>query len=163
MVADGSVDFAVSLDSLVHVEPSVLESYLVQLCGKLSEDGIGFFHHSNLGRYKARVQITKRTPSRLRGPLVKRGTLVNLTAWRDEAMTVEAFDRLCAQAGLACVGQEEISWVKGKRLTDAFSVFTRRGSRRGRGSGWGRGAAFRLLAFNSILGECLLLRRSTRP
>jgi 2-polyprenyl-3-methyl-5-hydroxy-6-metoxy-1,4-benzoquinol methylase len=151
MVDDGSVDFAISLDSLVHVEPSVLESYLTQLSAKLSEDGVGLFHHSNLGRYAKRVGITKRTPERLRQTLVKRGTLIDLSAWRDETMTVEGFEQLCAEAGLSCIGQEEVSWASEAHLTDAFSLFTRRGSR------WDR--ANRRFRSPWLRDDALLMRR----
>jgi hypothetical protein len=44
-------------------------------------------------------------------------------------MTVERFEQLCARAGLACIGQEQITWEHGRCMTDAFSLFTRLGSR----------------------------------
>jgi SAM-dependent methyltransferase len=54
MVADGSIDFAFSFDSLVHVEADVMNAYLEQLASKLSPDGVGFIHHSNIGSYGSR-------------------------------------------------------------------------------------------------------------
>jgi SAM-dependent methyltransferase len=48
-VADNSIDFAFSYDSLVHAEIDVLEAYLRELSKKLRPDGIVFIHHSNLG------------------------------------------------------------------------------------------------------------------
>lgn len=50
-VVDGSVDFVFSFDSLVHLEVEVIESYLKQLASKLTPNGVGFIHHSNMGEY----------------------------------------------------------------------------------------------------------------
>ena len=52
MVADSSVDFAFSFDSLVHVEAEVLKGYLTELARVLKPDGVAFLHHSNLGAYQ---------------------------------------------------------------------------------------------------------------
>jgi hypothetical protein len=52
-VADGSIDFAFSFDSLVHFEVDAMESYLRELACKLSADGVAFLDHSNLGEYPA--------------------------------------------------------------------------------------------------------------
>ena len=51
-IADGSIDFVFSYDSLVHAESDVLRAYLSQLGRKLAPDGAGFFHHSNLGSFR---------------------------------------------------------------------------------------------------------------
>lgn len=128
MVEDGSIDFAISLDSLVHVDTGVLESYVRQLASKLSADGVGLLHHSNAGAYPALTRLTKRVPRSVRRPLVERGLLLDLDAARDQSVTAERFAELCADAGLSCVGQEKISWEHGRFMTDAFSIFTRRGS-----------------------------------
>ena len=45
MIADKSVDFVFSFDSLVHAEADVLEAYLIQLGRKLKLKGTGFVHH----------------------------------------------------------------------------------------------------------------------
>lgn len=62
-------------------------------------------------------------------PLVKRGLLPDLYAWRDESMTAARFAELCDAAGLACMAQERISWESGRYLLDALSLFTPVGSR----------------------------------
>jgi hypothetical protein len=49
MIADRSIDLALSFDSLVHAEADVLSSYLAQLATKLRSDGVAFIHHSNFG------------------------------------------------------------------------------------------------------------------
>jgi SAM-dependent methyltransferase len=132
MIPDGSVDFAFSFDSLVHAESDVLRDYLTQLARKLSPDGVGFFHHSNMGRYRRLSSVARRVPARTFGPLVRSGALVNLTAWRAESVSAASFARECDAAGLACVSQELINWEHGRYLIDALSIFTPKGS------GWER-------------------------
>ena len=129
MVDDRSIDLVFSFDSLVHAEADVIEAYVDQLAHKLSPDGVGFLHHSNIGAHPRLCALTRRTPARLRGPLMKRGVLINLVAWRAESMTAERFAAMCASAGLACVHQELVSWQAGRWTIDCFSTFTPRGSR----------------------------------
>jgi hypothetical protein len=113
MVEDGSIDFAFSFDSLVHVEMDVLEAYLEQLAVKLSPDGVGFFHHSNVGVY---------------ADLIASGTMTN-HHWRGESCTAEKFRRFAERVGLSCIGQELANWGQDQYLTDCMSLFTRTGSR----------------------------------
>jgi SAM-dependent methyltransferase len=129
MVEDGSVDFAFSFDSLVHVEDDVLTAYLNQLATKLKPDGVGFVHHSNIGSYPRSTRLARRVPGRALGPLMRRGLVINIPAWRAESVTAELFARRCEQAGLACLTQELINWEFGRHLIDAISIFTPRGSR----------------------------------
>lgn len=132
MVADHSVDLAFSFDSLVHVDVDVISSYLDDLERKLKPDGVGFFHHSNLGAYPEAValarRVARRAPQRALKVLVKGGLLPDLYAWRDETMTASRFKALCAEVGLSCVSQEKIAWESGRYLTDALSIFTPLGS-----------------------------------
>jgi SAM-dependent methyltransferase len=123
MVEDGTVDFAFSFDSLVHADADVIEAYLGQLARKLTPDGVGLIHHSNAGACRRVSAITRRVPHRLRAPLVRRGALLDVYAWRAESMTADLFADQCERAGLACVSQELISWEHGPYLTDAISVF----------------------------------------
>lgn len=129
MLDDESIDVVVSLDSLVHSEPSVLEGYVRQLAAKLTADGVGVLHHSNAGHYRRLSDITKRVPTPMRQRWVQRGFLPDVNAWRDDDMTAELFVEHCERAGLACIGQEKLSWERGRYLTDALSIFTRPGSR----------------------------------
>ncbi|HYI38558.1 MAG TPA: class I SAM-dependent methyltransferase [Thermoleophilaceae bacterium] len=129
MVADGSVDFVFSFDSLVHAEAEVLEAYAGQLARKLKPDGIGFFHHSNWGGLRSLGSLTKRLPERARRPLVTRGVLPDVYAWRAQSVTAELFAGQCDAAGLSVVAQEKINWEWGYYLMDALTVFTPRGSR----------------------------------
>ena len=129
MVPDGSIDFAFSFDSLVHAEHDVLEAYLHELSRKLTPDGVGFIHHSNMGSYRIAAALARRIPHRARLALTRRRLLVSVYAWRAESTTAAGFAQLCEEAGLACVAQEKIPWDHGRGLTDTLSLFTRRESR----------------------------------
>ncbi len=111
-VSPHSVDFAFSYDSLVHAEAAVLQSYLRQLAEKLTPDGVGFFHHSNL------AAIVEPAP----------GEPPPDIHWRAHDMSAARFVEFCSEAGLLCVAQELIDWGGTPRL-DCFSVFTLPGSR----------------------------------
>ena len=132
-IPDESVDFVFSFDSLVHAEKDVIESYLTQLARKLSPNGVGFFHHSNIGAYPKRlamVEFCSRLP-----PFVRQGLLtekrveallsINASAWRATSMSGKLFRLYCEAGGLKCISQELISWTKGKCLIDCISVFAR--------------------------------------
>lgn len=129
MVPDESIDFVFSFDSLVHAEADVLEAYANQLARKLKPDGIGFFHHSNSGHLRRLTSVAKRVPERARRPLVNKGVLPDIYAWRALSVTAEGFAAACESAGMACVSQERINWEWGYYLMDALTVFTPRGSR----------------------------------
>jgi SAM-dependent methyltransferase len=111
-IRDGSVDFVFSLDSLVHVEADVLQGYLGQLGRKLRPDGVGFFHHSNLGSYRNPETGVLEVPN---------------SHWRAESVGADDFVRFCEQAGLVCLSQETIAWGDAVH-NDCFSTFTRGGS-----------------------------------
>ena len=129
MVADRSIDLVFSFDSLVHAEADVLEAYLGQLASKLTPDGVGFIHHSNMGAYRRGTRLARMVPERLRRVLTRRRLLVNLYAWRAESTTAELFAALCERAGLVCIAQEKIRWEYGRGLTDVISLFAVPGSR----------------------------------
>lgn len=126
MVKDGSVDFAFSFDSLVHVEIDILDAYLAQLARKLSRNGVGFMHHSNIGAHATSRAVARRTPPRFLRSLVQRGAVVDLFAWRAESVSADIFAEACDRAGLACVSQEKINWENGYYLIDAISIFARK-------------------------------------
>jgi 2-polyprenyl-3-methyl-5-hydroxy-6-metoxy-1,4-benzoquinol methylase len=115
MIADKAVDFAFSFDSLVHVESDVIEAYLNQLARKLSDNGVGFIHHSNLGMY-------------LDGETGKLS--FENSHWRGESMTCKLFEEFCDKANLQCINQELMNWGETDegRLIDCVSVFTPRNS-----------------------------------
>jgi hypothetical protein len=146
MIEDRSVDFVFSFDSLVHAEVDVLESYLGQLSSKLTPNGVGFVHHSNIGRYRRTVRLARSLPPWVTTRLVERGLLPDLVAWRAESVTAEMFSKLCEGAGLRCVAQEQVSWRRGFYLIDAFSVVTPVGSSWDRTPRLKRNPLFRLEA-----------------
>jgi SAM-dependent methyltransferase len=127
---DGSVDFVFSFDSLVHVEMDVIESYLRQLAAKLTPNGVGFIHHSNLGEYAAYFSWLKKIPKgKIRNALSKLRIIERKSHWRAFSMSAERFDRIACGAGLQCISQEVVNWkTSPKRLIDCLSVFTRKGS-----------------------------------
>jgi SAM-dependent methyltransferase len=129
MVEDGSVDFMFSFDSLVHAESDVLGTYLDQLARKLSPDGAGFIHHSNIAAYPRQTRLAKAVPGRLVGPLVRRGLVINVVAWRAQSVSAESVAQQCEHAGLACTGQEKINWEHGRHLIDSLTLVAKRGSR----------------------------------
>jgi ubiquinone/menaquinone biosynthesis C-methylase UbiE len=59
MIADRSIDFVFSFDSLVHAQADVMEAYVKQLAVKLKPSGQGFIHHSNLGSYRGACFLSR--------------------------------------------------------------------------------------------------------
>jgi len=114
MIPNGSIDFVFSFDSLVHVQRETLEAYLAQLAEKLTKEGRGFIHHSNLGEYAS--SITRRARK-----IVSRGGVLGADHQRDPEMTAELFRELCERHGLKCLSQELLNW-RGRRLIDCFST-----------------------------------------
>jgi SAM-dependent methyltransferase len=129
MIADRSIDFVFSFDALVHAEADVIAAYLQQLAHKLKPDGVGFIHHSNIGEYRRSFAVFRRLqrPSGLR-QLMRNLRIMDPDNWRAFSMTAELFEQRCREAGLQCISQELVNW-RSRRLIDAISVFTQRGSR----------------------------------
>ena len=107
---DNRFDFVFSWDSLVHCDQDVLRSYLSQIRDKMTDDAVGFFHHSNLGALS---------------PKEHKDTL----GWRSTNMTADLFVEYCDEFGLECCFQEVIPWSSGAKLTDCISLFTPKGSK----------------------------------
>ena len=108
-----SIDFVFSYDSLVHAEAPVIRSYLRQLAEKLTPDGVGFIHHSNLAAIM---------------PALSPGSSPPDIHWRAHDMSAARFVEYCNEVGLRCIAQEIVDWGDEARL-DCFSVFTLPGSR----------------------------------
>ena len=128
MVADGSLDFVFTFDSLVHVEADVIEAYLQALTRKLAVGGHAFIHHSNRGVYGPTPVRLRRTLKRVFGWRIGRRLGEPLLAdhWRGENMTAALFRDQCRRTGLHCLSQELVNWGnRGKFLIDCFSVVTR--------------------------------------
>lgn len=126
MVADDSVDFAFSFDSLVHVEADVIESYLQALARVLNADGVAFIHHSNLAESRP-VARPLRSALALAERLTSKST-PGFDHWRGSSVGASAFRAQAGGAGLSCIGQEVVNWLGG-RLIDCISVVTPEGSK----------------------------------
>lgn len=127
MVEDGSVDFAFSFDSLVHVDASVIDSYLRELRRVLRPNGVGFIQHSNLGEYERvfgplRGLTKEEREERMLGPNEN-------DHFRDPGMTAARFRELCEKNGLACVTQELLGGLGQEYRIDSISTFTPKGSK----------------------------------
>jgi len=135
MVADASIDFAFSFDSLVHVEAEALASYLGELARCLTPDGIAFLHHSNYGAYQRSARLLAPLQSSLdRLPVPARAALLRTGAyrgahWRAPSVTAASFAAMANDVGLRCIGQELVNWEGGVLLLDCLSVLTPSGSR----------------------------------
>lgn len=138
MVADDSVDFAFSFDSLVHAESEVLAGYLTELARCLSKEGVAVLHHSNYGVYRRPTRLlapVQSTLDHLPGPAKRALYRIGVyrgSHWRDPTVTASVFVELCERAGLQCTGQELVNWGGGILLLDCISVVTRPGSHRDR-------------------------------
>lgn len=127
MIEDGAIDFVFSFDSLVHVEEEVIDSYLNGLSRKLSQNGVGFIHHSNMEEYSSYFKAVRKIP-RGRGILSKIGLIESKEHLRAHSMSALKFDKLCEKYSLKCIGQEVINWDS-KRLIDSISIFCRESSK----------------------------------
>ena len=125
-VADGSVDFAFSFDSLVHVELDVLAAYAGELTRVLKPGGAAFLHHSNLGEHAAYFDRVNGLP-RGRRFLRRMGWIETYDHHRGRSVTADKFRAAAAEAGLACPSQEIINWGS-TRTIDCLTVLTRPGS-----------------------------------
>lgn len=121
MIADSSVDFVFSFDSLVHADRSVLEAYISQLPRILRDKGAAFIHHSNLGEYQATYSRIRRIP-KLEGLLIRLGILETILHWRDFGVSAGVVEELAEKNGLKCVSQEIIPWRTKRAQIDCFST-----------------------------------------
>ena len=132
MIADGSVDFIFSFDSLVHAEDVVLESYVAEIAKKLRPTGAAFLHHSNLGEYSRRIKMQSALSvvPKLSSLLERVGVYENLTAQsRSQSMTAAKMALFAENNNLQCVSQELVTWVSRFALVDCLSIIVPRGSR----------------------------------
>ena len=146
MIPNGSIDFVFSFDSLVHVGREIVEAYVAQLGGKLTGEGMGFIHHSNLGQYASSAAQRVRK-------LVSKGGVVGSDHQRDPEMTARLFRDACEQHGLMCLCQELVNW-RGRRLIDCFSMIARQDSK------WK--AAVRPFRNPNFMLEAQLIRRRSQ-
>ena len=128
MLENRSIDFVFSFDSLVHAEADVIKGYLNQLATKLKANGIGFIHHSNIGRYQQAFSVIEKIPHEMRDLIVNK-IFLSPNHWRAASMTAKLFEDYCDNAGLQCIGQELVNWGNTDGLLiDCFSLFTPKNS-----------------------------------
>lgn len=123
MIADRSIDFAFSYDSLVHVEADVLGAYLAELARVLTPGGVAFLHHSNMGQYRWRTRALSLIPRDPRSWLMHRG-LLPADAWRAYSVSAVRVADMAHGVGLTCVRQELVPWAP-NLLSDCFSTLRR--------------------------------------
>lgn len=102
-VADNSVDFVFSFDSLVHADLEVMQGYMRELGRILTPGGHAFLHHSNLAACD---------PERVANAHL-----------RDPTTSAKAVIEVLPQHGLSCVVCELVPWVSrdmGGAPTDAM-------------------------------------------
>jgi SAM-dependent methyltransferase len=114
MIANRSIDFAFSFDSLVHSDLDAVKGYVSELARILRPNGVGFLHHSNVGAFI--------------DPETGKVTIAN-KHWRGTDVDARRFRELCESAGLSCVLQELVPWGGAPELSDCLSLFTPAGSR----------------------------------
>ncbi len=107
-VAEASVDFVCSWDSLVHAELDAVEGYLRELARVLRPGGTAFLHHSNLAACLAEAG----------------GGVVPNPHWRASSVSAVIVQRLAAASGLACEAQEVLQWG-GEVWNDCFTLLRR--------------------------------------
>lgn len=135
-VADESVDFVFSFDSLVHAEADVMDAYAKEFGRVLRPGGTGFIHHSNLGAYPGRWKVYSTlqrltpdswwTDDRSSSWLTLGAMAIlslNVTAWRAPSMTAGRFADACRTSGLTVLSQELITWGYGRCPIDCLSTF----------------------------------------
>jgi SAM-dependent methyltransferase len=124
MVAENSIDFAFSFDSLVHCEVDVIAGYLSELKRKLTNNGIAFIHHSNMGEYSRYFKAIRMIPKGA-GLLSKIGLIEANEHLRAHSVSAVKFKALCEDLDLHCISQEIIPWGS-KRLIDCISIFRKK-------------------------------------
>jgi ubiquinone/menaquinone biosynthesis C-methylase UbiE len=121
MISDCSVDFVFSFDSLVHVDESVMKAYICQLQRILTDAGVAFVHHSNLGEYDGTYSRICKIP-KLERLLMRFGILEKNLHWRDFSVDAKKVERFAKEDGLKCLSQEIIPWGTKKMLIDCIST-----------------------------------------
>ena len=127
MIPDSSVDFVFSFDSQVHSGESVMKAYIRQLQRILTDGGVAFIHHSNLGEYNGVYSRIRKVP-KLEGILMMFGVLEKQLHWRDFSVDAKKVERFAEQNGLRCLSQEIIPWGTKRMLIDCISTIARNNS-----------------------------------
>lgn len=119
-VADASVDFAFSFDSLVHADLATMTAYMGELRRVLKPEGVAFIHHSNLGTYARRYWLLGKIPKL--GGFLRRSHVLQPVYMRDPSVSAEAITDAAARNGLRVIGQELTPWLSHRTFVDCTSV-----------------------------------------
>jgi SAM-dependent methyltransferase len=111
MARDRSIDFVVSLDSLVHAEEDVLRDYVREIARVLTPTGAAFLHHSNVAA--------------LRDPWG--GLPFPNKHWRGVTASAAGVRASALEHVLVFIAKEILGWGE-EALTAFFSVLVRGGS-----------------------------------
>lgn len=131
MVADASVDFVFSFDSLVHVDLPTMKSYLFEIKRVLKSGDVAFIHHSNL----------------LDCPKVE-GLKEHVRASDVSHQNVKEFSD---SIGLNCIIQELVNWRNPESfLIDCFSTFVKDNS--------GRSPEYKLFRNNKFMEQAQYIK-----
>jgi len=105
MIADSSITFVYSFDSMVHFSKEVVQSYIGEFARVLVKGGRGFIHHSNYGK-AAEGKPIQANPH-----------------WRSDVdkWLVAGF---CRAAGLKCEKQKVLDWGDDREL-DCLTMFVK--------------------------------------
>lgn len=119
-IANQSVDFVFSYDSLVHADRATIAGYLTEFRRTLKPGGVAFIHHSNLGSYARRLAPLRKIPHSV-------GALQHLHVMdyhhgRDPGVSAKFVEQAALDAGLRCISQEVITWITKHTLLDCISV-----------------------------------------
>ena len=119
-VADASIDFIFSFDSLVHADQATIATYLVEFRRVLKPDGAAFIHHSNLGGSSILSRQFRKVPKV--GGALRRLRVLDHQLGRDFGVSAKSVASSAQSAGLRCIGQEIIPWTTRRTLLDCISV-----------------------------------------
>jgi SAM-dependent methyltransferase len=111
-VDDDSVDFILSIYSLVHADAMTMQSYLGEAARVLARQGVCFIHHSNCEIYRGDPSINPEV----------------INDFRDTSVSAQLVQQWADAEGLACIRQELLNWGLDTLLSDCFSVVVRKGS-----------------------------------
>ena len=102
-LADGSITFIYSWDTVVHFDSTVVASYVREFARVLAPGGKGFVHHSNHGA---------RSPE----------TNIELNPHMRSDVSKDLFRELCEENGLEIIAQNVIEWEHEPEL-DCLTMF----------------------------------------
>ena len=119
-IADQSLDFIFSFDSLVHVDKVTITGYLAEFRRTLKPEGVAFIHHSNLGAYERRYAALRRIPKAL--GVLQRLHVMDYHRGRDQFVSAQFVEQAAEEAGLRCIGQEVVTWLTRRTFLDCISV-----------------------------------------